>query len=169
MALTNVFYYVPEDNETPEQLNYFKIFKPQSDIRIGDIQSHFPVAGDYHFRFQFKYQGQLVWLDHSNETSALPQVDGLIIIKATRKRWVTKHRQHVLHASQSMLPPQKHNDDLLFEMAAPVNVQQHGVSAQSEGARLVDDLLGQVDWTAGASVQQNQSSNKNNDFDLLFN
>ncbi len=55
MALTNVFYYIPEDNETVEQMNFFKIHKETSDIRINDIKLYFPVPGDYHFRFQFKY------------------------------------------------------------------------------------------------------------------
>ena len=57
MALTNVFYYVPEDQETAEQMNYFKVHKATSEIRLHDIQRYFPLPGDYHFRFQYKYQG----------------------------------------------------------------------------------------------------------------
>ena len=54
-----------------------------------DVRTYFPVSGDYHFRFQFKHQGQLVWLDLSNDECALPQVDGMIIVKATRKKWTS--------------------------------------------------------------------------------
>ena len=69
---TPIFYYVPEDHETVEQLNFFRLNKPIGDIRLDDIKLHFPVPGDYHFRFQFKYAGALVWLDLSNEECALP-------------------------------------------------------------------------------------------------
>ena len=51
MALTNIFYYVPEDNDTAEQMNYFKVHKAISDVRVNDIRQYFPVPGDYHFRF----------------------------------------------------------------------------------------------------------------------
>ena len=51
MALTNVFYYIPEDGESAEQLNYFKIHKSTKDIRFADVKTYFPVPGDYHFRF----------------------------------------------------------------------------------------------------------------------
>ena len=72
MALTNIFYFVPEDNETPEQMNFFKVHKSLAEVRLNDIKQCFPIPGDYHFRFQFKYQGQLVWLDLSNDQVALP-------------------------------------------------------------------------------------------------
>ena len=68
-------------------MNYFKIHKPTNDIRLHDIKQYFPVPGDYHFRFQFKYQNQLVWLDLSNDQCALPQVDGLIFMKVSRNKW----------------------------------------------------------------------------------
>ena len=88
MALTNVFYYIPEDNEEPTQLNFFVIYKNITDINLSDIKKCFPVPGDYHFRFQFLYQGQTVWLDLNNESGKLPQVDGLIIMKVLRKKWL---------------------------------------------------------------------------------
>ena len=69
---TPIFYYVPEDHETVDQLNFFRLNKPMNDIRLNDIKLHFPVPGDYHFRFQFKYSGTLVWLDLSNDECALP-------------------------------------------------------------------------------------------------
>ncbi len=69
---TPIFYYVPEDHETVDQLNFFRLNKPMNDIRLNDIKLHFPVPGDYHFRFQFNYSGTLVWLDLSNDECALP-------------------------------------------------------------------------------------------------
>ena len=72
MALSNIFYCIPEDNDDPNQMNHFIIQKALKDITIHDIQTYFPVPGDYHFRFQFKYQGNLVCLDLSNDKIALP-------------------------------------------------------------------------------------------------
>ena len=57
MALTNIFYYIPEDNEEPSQLNVFPIQKNTEEITLTDIKTFFPIPGDYHFRFQYKYQG----------------------------------------------------------------------------------------------------------------
>ena len=100
MALTNVFYYVPEDNESADDMNYFKIQKAPGDVRLHDIQKYFPLPGDYHFRFQFKYQGQLVWLDLSNEEGSLPQVDGLIFMKVSRKKWNRQEKETGKHNLQ---------------------------------------------------------------------
>ena len=72
MAITHVFYYVPEDNEEPSTLNTFTIYKATNDITLNDIRKYFPLPGDYHFRFQFKYQNSHVWLDLSNEKCKLP-------------------------------------------------------------------------------------------------
>ena len=57
MALTNIFYYIPDDKESQEELNVFKIQKGINEVRLADIKHYFPVPGDYHFRFQFKHQG----------------------------------------------------------------------------------------------------------------
>ena len=51
MALTNIFYYIPEDNEDPNHLNTFTLYKSTNDITLTDIRNHFPLPGDYHFRF----------------------------------------------------------------------------------------------------------------------
>ena len=67
MGLTNIFYYIPEDNEEPKQLNTFTIHKSINEITLNDIREYFPIPGEYHFRFQFKYQNTPVWLDLSNE------------------------------------------------------------------------------------------------------
>jgi hypothetical protein len=88
MAITNILYYIPEDGDDSKTFNCFAIHKPTDDIRLTDIEHHFPVAGNYHFRFQFKYRGVLVWLDLSNKNGKLPQVDGIIMIKALRNSWL---------------------------------------------------------------------------------
>ena len=87
MSLTYIFYYVPEDNEDFNQLNYFPIQKAITDINLTDIRLNFPIPGEYHFRFQYKYQGQTVWLDLSNENGKLPISDGMIIMKVLRTKW----------------------------------------------------------------------------------
>ena len=92
-----------------------------SDVRLHDIKTHFPVPGDYHFRFQFKYQGTLVWLDLSNDDCALPQVDGMIVMKVTRKSWNTMRTQPVTNNKTKQTVKDNHH---------------------SEGSKLVDDLLG---------------------------
>ena len=51
MALTNIFYYIPEDNEDFNQLNFFPIQKPLGEVSLNDIRTYFPVPGEYHFRF----------------------------------------------------------------------------------------------------------------------
>lgn len=53
-------------------LNTFVIQKSTEEVRLTDIEEHFPVQGRYHFRFQFKYRGVLVWLDLSNRQGKLP-------------------------------------------------------------------------------------------------
>lgn len=91
MSLTNIFYYVPEDNEDYSQLNFFPIQKNINEITLTDVKTYFPLPGEYHFRFQYRYQGQNVWLDLSNEKGKLPITDGMIIMKVLRKKWNTRN------------------------------------------------------------------------------
>lgn len=72
MALTHIFYYLPEDNEEPTQFNTFTIYKSINDVTLDDIRVYFPIPGEYHFRFQFKFESSLVWLDINNEKGKLP-------------------------------------------------------------------------------------------------
>ena len=51
MSLTYIFYYIPEDNEDYNQLNFFPIQKNIDEITLTDIKTCFPVPGEYHFRF----------------------------------------------------------------------------------------------------------------------
>lgn len=51
MALTNIFYYLPEDNEELSVLNTYTIQKAVDEITLTDIKTYFPLPGEYHFRF----------------------------------------------------------------------------------------------------------------------
>lgn len=86
--ITQILYYVPEDLDDLRQLNCFVIYKEIKHITIKDIRWNFPLPGEYHFRFQYVYQGQKCWLDLSNEKCQLPNVEGFIIVKALRKSWI---------------------------------------------------------------------------------
>ena len=145
---SQIFYFVPEDHDSVDQLNLFLIpGKPLSDARLHDIRMHFPVPGDYHFRFQFKHQGQPVCLDLSNDECALPQVEGgMVIVKATRRRWRTdptiyeqKPLGEPVKASQTQNVPKKSQS------------QHEGMTGKNEGQKMVDDLLGGMTWNAGGS------------------
>ena len=90
--LAKVFYYVPEDGEAfsgDSELNCFIVRgKDKSELRLSDIRENFPLPGQYHFRFQYLYQGKVpVWLDLSSETARLPEAEGAIVIKALRNSW----------------------------------------------------------------------------------
>lgn len=90
MAVSHIFYYLPEDNEESTQFNTFTIYKAVNEISLDDIRTYFPLPGEYHFRFQFKFENSLVWLDISNDKGKLPQVDGIILMKVLRKSWFNK-------------------------------------------------------------------------------
>ena len=82
---TLVFYYVPEDKDELAMPNAYAIPKNSEDITLFDIEKLFPLDGDFHFRFKYKYNGQSVWLDLNNKKCKVPKVDGKIIMKVTRK------------------------------------------------------------------------------------
>jgi len=84
---TLIFYYVPEDKDELDVPNAFGIKKSLGDIRLGDIQSQFPLEGQYHFRFKFKHGNEYVWLDLMNPNCKLPTFDGKVTMKVTRKTW----------------------------------------------------------------------------------
>ena len=72
MALTNILYFLPEDNESMNQFNSFIIHKQADEITMRDIKQSFPLPGEYHFRFQYNYHEAPVWLDVNNEGCKLP-------------------------------------------------------------------------------------------------
>ena len=74
--------------------NAFAVPKNVTDITLQDIESLFPLEGDFHFRFKYKYTGQSVWLDLNNKNCKVPKVDNKIIMKVSRK--VAKNCKSIL-------------------------------------------------------------------------
>ena len=54
---TLIFYYIPKIIIISQikLLNAFLIYKDKEDIRLHDVRK-FPIPGEYHFRFKFKFQ-----------------------------------------------------------------------------------------------------------------
>ena len=65
--------------------NAFAIPKAVTDITLKDIEQLFPLEGEFHFRFKYKYNNQSVWLDLNNKNVKVPKCDNRIIMKVTRK------------------------------------------------------------------------------------
>ena len=65
--------------------NAYAIPKNLIDITLNDIESLFPLEGEFHFRFKYKYTSQSVWLDLNNKKCPVPKCDNKIIMKVTRK------------------------------------------------------------------------------------
>ncbi len=84
---TLILYYVPEDKDDVDVPNAFGIKKSLQDLRLSDIQSHFPLEGRYYFRFKYKHGSEYVWLDLVNPNCKIPTVDGRVVMKATRRSW----------------------------------------------------------------------------------
>ena len=54
-AVTQVYYYLPEDSESGKQTNCFIVRRPANSITLRSIREDFPLPGDYHFRFEYQY------------------------------------------------------------------------------------------------------------------
>ena len=80
-----MFYYVPEDKDELSMPNAYAIPKNVDEITLMDIEQLFPLDGEFHYRFKYKYNGQSVWLDLNNKKCKVPKIDGKIIMKVTRK------------------------------------------------------------------------------------
>lgn len=87
---TIIQYYIPEDNEDPEKLNGFLVYKDVESIKINDVKENFPLPGEYYYRFKFKFQNKNVWIDFNNQDAALPKYEGKIIMKVSRISWEGK-------------------------------------------------------------------------------
>ena len=53
--ITQVYYFIPEDEESEKQLNCFVVRKPIESICQSHIRQDFPLPGEYYFRFQYAY------------------------------------------------------------------------------------------------------------------
>lgn len=63
-----VFYTVPEDHDDYQQPNVFVIPSRSSGLCLKDIRTHFPLPGDYHFRFKVYMDGIDAWMDVIEES-----------------------------------------------------------------------------------------------------
>jgi hypothetical protein len=69
---TLIHYFIPEDFDDEREPNAFFIRKAIHDISLGDLRKAFPVHGEYLFRFKYRYNKNLVWIDLGGETSKVP-------------------------------------------------------------------------------------------------
>lgn len=53
---------------------------------------NFPLEGDYHFRFKYKLNNTIVWIDLNSDDDKLPIFNGRIFIKATRISWTSSNQ-----------------------------------------------------------------------------
>ena len=90
-SFTLVFYVIPEDLDDLQFPNAFAIPKAMGDITLSDIESFFPLEGQFQFRFQYQYTDAVVWLDLNNKKVKVPQYNDKIIMKVTRKAPKSKH------------------------------------------------------------------------------
>lgn len=102
-----VYYYIPQDGDVPDPPNAFIIKKPTRLLTLLDIQSHFPLSGNYHFRFLSRHGGRVAWFDLDSNSSRPPASEGnAIMMKVTRMTWVAK-------------PPHKDSDGLTWDQILP--------------------------------------------------
>jgi len=85
--LTPIHYYIPEDKDETEKLNLFMVYKDVDSLRYNDIKDNFPLPGSYYFRFKFKMNNQIVWIDLTNQGAPIPRFDNKIIVKVSRLSW----------------------------------------------------------------------------------
>ena len=87
MSFTMIYYWVPEDNDDPEEPNAFGISKAMDQISIKDIREAFPLVGKYHFRFKNLMNKAIVWMDLNSDDCIALSFQNRIIVKATRISW----------------------------------------------------------------------------------
>jgi hypothetical protein len=92
--MTLVYYHVPEDKDDPKEPNIFHIPVAQNKLRLAHIHQHFPLKGQYTFRFKFSHEGLIVWLDLNDPQTALPTFNNQIHIKASRLSWTDSKVAH---------------------------------------------------------------------------
>lgn len=85
--MTLVYYYVPEDHDDPDFPNVFGVMMPKANVRYTHIEHHFPLKGQYIFRFKVMHDNNVVWLDLQDPQSRLPTFKDRIFVKATRVTW----------------------------------------------------------------------------------
>ncbi|KAL4471725.1 hypothetical protein ABPG74_008618 [Tetrahymena malaccensis] len=110
-VISNVFYHIPQDKDDPDIPNVFCVPKAQEEIRLADIKNYFPLNGQYIFRFKYKYNNQVVWMDIPENSKKLPIYEGRIFLKATRVQWGDQQKkaepEQVQAPVQNQPPPQQ--------------------------------------------------------------
>jgi hypothetical protein len=56
----------------------------KGDIRFGEVKKHFPLPGQYHFRFRKSFRNGFVWLDLSDDSAIVPVCEGVYMAKVSR-------------------------------------------------------------------------------------
>uniref|UniRef100_A0A7S1FKA8 DIX domain-containing protein n=1 Tax=Noctiluca scintillans TaxID=2966 RepID=A0A7S1FKA8_NOCSC len=82
-----VYYWLPGDNDDADHPNAFTVMRTGSWVKLRDIKAKFPLPGTYHFRFKMKWDANAIWMDVTNEDSAVPLFDDKIFAKVLRLTW----------------------------------------------------------------------------------
>lgn len=113
-----VYYFVPEDNESPDELNAFGVNKAITEVTQGDIRHLFPLPGKYHFRFKNNIEGKIAWMDLNGDHCSVLTYQNKIIMKVTRISWEFHQRSEPKsHSPEKPVKPVQANVksfDLLF-------------------------------------------------------
>ncbi|KRX01463.1 hypothetical protein PPERSA_01366 [Pseudocohnilembus persalinus] len=81
---TMVYYHVPADGDDQHTPNAFGVSKDIEQIRVNDLRKNFPLEGEYIFRFKFKNDGKVLWLDIPEQAKSIPRYNDCIYIKAVK-------------------------------------------------------------------------------------
>lgn len=77
-----VRYFVPEHGDDPSHPNVFSVpLPPSSAVPLRHIKSHFPLPGDFVFRFKKVYQNRHVWMDVADDDAEVPTFAGEVFAK----------------------------------------------------------------------------------------
>ena len=149
------YYFIVSDDETCDDIpNAFPIPMPKNSIRVRDIKAHFPLPGDYSFRFKTPWsKREAVFADLTDVDSLVPLFNQQIVCKVTRLSW-TKVQQprssvKVVSVNLKKSAPQSNPiiggpPDLLGEPPAPGQTlcsQKPPASSTSPGADLLNFAL----------------------------
>jgi len=162
-----VHYFIPNDDDDVKQLNAFRISKSVESLRLRDVRSEFPLPGRYHFRFKLKHDGAFVWIDVTNENSAVPQYEGKITCKVLRISWDDTDSPSRPQTTSAAPQPAQH------DVGMDLLVRDHVRRQQPAPPKA--DLVATVDFFGdgfgvpqAAQTDTSQSRKHSDDFDSLF-
>lgn len=82
-----IYYFIPGDSDDIDHPNAFPVMKSGNAVKLRDIRAKFPLPGTYHFRFKMKWGSDFVWMDVTNEESAVPVFEDKVFAKVLRVSW----------------------------------------------------------------------------------